>query len=72
MTMVMMKEHYHTFQEGDRTAEVWKTMKGEWATRHYDKQGGKASVWIEDRVHTGHNEIWAENAAENWVLRVGE
>jgi len=68
--IVMMKQHYHTFQEGDRTAEVWKTTKGEWATRHYDKHGGKASVWVEDIVHKGHSEVWAENAAENWVMRI--
>ena len=55
--VVLMKEHYHTFQHGDRTAEVWKTMNGEWATRYYDKHGGKASVWVEDVVHKGHSEI---------------
>jgi len=69
--MVMMKEHYHTYQNGDRTAEVWKTINGHWATRHYDKKGGKASIWVEDRIHKGHNERWAEDAAENWVLGVG-
>ena len=68
--VVLMKEHYHTFQHGDRTAEVWKTMNGEWATRYYDKHGGTASVWVEDVVHKGHSEIWAENAAENWVMRI--
>ena len=68
--VVLMKEHYHTFQHGDRTAEVWKTMNGEWATRYYDKHGGTASIWVEDVVHKGHNEIWAENAAENWVMRI--
>ena len=45
-------------------------MKGQWATRLYDKQGGKASVWIKDVVHEGKSERWAEDAAENWVLRV--
>ena len=49
--MVLMKEHYHTFQHGDRTAEVWKTINGHWATRHYVIKGGKASVCIEDRDH---------------------
>jgi len=68
--VVLMKEHYHTFQHGDRTAEVWKTMNGEWATRYYDKHGGTASVWVEDVVHKGHSEIWAENAAENWVMGI--
>jgi len=68
--IVLMKEHYHTYAEGDRTAEVWRTMKGQWATRHYDKQGGKASLWIKDVVHEGKSERWAEDAAENWVLRV--
>ena len=68
--VVLMKEHYHTFQHGDRTAEVWKTINGEWATRYYDKHGGTASVWVEDIVHKGHNELWAENAAENWVMGI--
>ena len=68
--IVLMKEHYHTFQHEDRTAEVWKTIKGEWATRYYDKKGGKASVLVEDVIHTGKSEIWAENAAENWVFGI--
>jgi hypothetical protein len=25
-------------------------------------------MWIKDIVHYGHNELWAENAAENWSL----
>jgi hypothetical protein len=68
--IVLMKEHYHTFQHEDRTAEVWKTIKGEWATRYYDKKGGKASVWVKDVIHTGNSELWAENAAENWVFGI--
>ncbi len=68
--IVLMKEHYHTFQHEDRTAEVWKTIKGEWATRYYDKKGGKASVWVKDVIHTGKSELWAENAAENWVFGI--
>jgi hypothetical protein len=68
--MVLMKEHYHTYQHEDRTAEVWKTINGHWATRYYDKRGGKASVWVEDVVHKGKSERWAEDAAENWVFKV--
>ena len=67
--MVLMKQHYHTFQHETRTAEVWKTQKGEWATRHYENSGS-GSVWQKDIIHKGKSEAWAEDAAENWVMGV--
>ena len=69
--VVMMKKHYHTFQHESRTAEVWKTLSGHWATRHY-KNNGAGSVWEKDIIHKGKSEQWAEDAAENWVLGVME
>ena len=68
---IMMAEHLHTYQDGNRTCEVYKALGGGFATRHYTKiEGG--NVWQKDILHTGKSEIWAENAAENWVLGVME
>jgi hypothetical protein len=67
--MKVLTEQYHTFQSDARICEVWKTPEDEWATRHYIKDRGR--VWIKDIVHKGHSELWAESAAENWVLEVG-
>ena len=67
--MVMLSKHYHTFHNDGKTAEVWKTQNGQWATRHYENKGD-GSVWIKDVVHTGKSESWAEDAAENWVFGI--
>ena len=68
---VMMGAHLHTYQHEDRTCEVYKALSGGFATRHYKKIDG-GSVWQKDIVHIGKSEIWAENAAENWVFGIGE
>ena len=57
---------YHDFCGDTRRAEVWKNNKGQWCTRHFNEAG-----WAFDMVHEGKNELWAENAAENYVLRIG-
>jgi len=68
---IMMAKHLHTYQEGNRTCEVYVAMGGGYATRHYKKiEGG--NVWQKDTLHKGKSEVWAENAAENWVMKVGE
>ena len=66
--MKLLTEQYHTYQNENRICEVWKTEEGDWATRHYKKDGGR--VWLKDVVHRGHSERWAEDAAENWVLEI--
>jgi hypothetical protein len=49
--------------------EVWKDLDGTWVTRQYTiTQSG--NVWDKDVIHAGHSEQWAEDAAENWVLRI--
>ena len=68
---IMMALHLHTFQNGNRTCEVYKALGGGFATRHYKKiEGG--NVWQKDILHKGKSELWAENAAENWVFGIGE
>jgi len=67
--MITLTEQYHTYQSDDRLCEVWKTPKGDWATRHFIKDSG--NVWVKDVVHSEHNEFWAESVAENWVMKVG-
>ena len=68
---IMMADHLHTYQDGNRTCEVYLAVSGGYATRHYKKiEGG--SVWQKDVLHKGKSEVWAENAAENWVMKLGE
>ena len=57
---------HHEFWGDTLRAEVWKNDKGDWCTRHFDHFG-----WAFDMVHEGKSERWAEDAAENYVLRVG-
>jgi|TARA_B110000977_G_scaffold40698_1_gene54745 hypothetical protein len=57
----MEKELYHTFSEGERKAEVFKTVKG-FEVELYEKDD-----WSATRKVHGHSETYAENTAENWV-----
>lgn len=65
----VLDELYHTYSHKDRMCEVWKDLDGTWVTRQYTiTQSG--NVWDKDVIHAGHSEQWAEDAAENWVLRI--
>ena len=60
---------HHEYRNEDRLCEVWTNPEGTWITRHYQLHS-LGRVWKKDVVHSGHNEIWTENAAENWVLGI--
>tara|TARA_X000001382_G_scaffold128683_1_gene118963 strand:- start:414 stop:626 length:213 start_codon:yes stop_codon:yes gene_type:complete len=60
---------FHEYKNDDRVCEVWKDLEGTWITRHY-RLNEMGRVWVKDVCHTGHNEHWVEDAAENWVLGV--
>ena len=62
--MIEFDDMYHTFIDGNRKCEVGK-LDGVWGIRMWENQ-----VWQEDRLIPGHSELYAENAAENYVLRV--
>ena len=65
----VLDEKFHDFMHENRVCEVWKDLDGTWITRHYElSKVGR--VWVKDVCHAGHNELWAENAAENWVLGI--
>lgn len=61
--MQMLDIFLHEYKHENRSAEVWLYENGVFVTRHFNDK-----MWIKDVVHYGHNELWAENAAENWVL----
>tara|TARA_Y100001963_G_C6634988_1_gene378132 strand:+ start:158 stop:403 length:246 start_codon:yes stop_codon:yes gene_type:complete len=65
--MIMFNEHYSTFVEQEKRAEVWKDEKGNWGCRFWEYQ-----VWKGDRLFEGYSEQYAEDAAENYVLGILE
>ncbi len=58
------RELYHTYENGDRYAEVFKTDKGFEVDLHEQDE------WLTTRKCNGHSEIYAENLGENWVLGI--
>lgn len=60
----MERELFHTFSQGERKAEVFKTSKGFEVDLH------EVDDWYATRKVHGHSETYAENTAENWVLGV--
>ena len=69
MALKVLNKLWHTYKHENRRCEVWTDQKGEWVTRHFENKDC-FNLWIKDVTHTGHNEIWAENAAENWVMGI--
>ena len=65
----ILDQKFHDFMHNNRVCEVWKDLDGTWVTRHYELND-MGRVWVKDISHTGHNEHWAEDAAENWVLGI--
>ena len=55
----------HDYMHEGRKCQVWLDEDGVFVTRHFE---GK--MWVKDITHYGHNEHWAEDAAENWVMRI--
>jgi len=55
-----------TFWDGDRKAETYK-IKDTWYVGMFI-----AEELVEFRSMRGHNENYAENCAENFVMRIGE
>tara|TARA_B100001057_G_scaffold498507_1_gene605713 strand:+ start:1460 stop:1687 length:228 start_codon:yes stop_codon:yes gene_type:complete len=60
-----MVDNYSTYVNGDRRADVVRDMtpkKGKWGCRYTVKEQLIGIEW-----YTGHSEMYAENAAENFV-----
>ena len=62
--MIQYDELLHEYSNEDRKCEVW-VKDGVFGIRKFLN-----NVWQEDKLIKDHNEMYAENAAENWVLRV--
>jgi len=58
-----MKEQYHTFENENRKAEVFKETNRKWLIECYEDG-------TETHTYTVTNEILAELYADNWVLKV--
>jgi len=54
----------HTYQRGERKSKVWKDLEGFYVEFYI---GGKL---VEKRALYEHSEVYAENAAENFVDEV--
>jgi hypothetical protein len=69
MTMQVFHTFLSEYKHEDRRCEVWLDENKVFCTRHYKQESG-FEVWQKDVKHYGHNEMWAEDAAENWVFKV--
>ena len=58
-----MKEQYHTFQNENRKAEVFKEANRKWLIECYENEA-------ETHTYTVTTEPLAELYADNWVLKV--
>jgi hypothetical protein len=58
-----MKEQYHTFQNENRKAEVFKEASRKWLIECYENE-------TETHTCTVATELLAELYADNWVLKV--
>ncbi len=56
----------HSFTNENKKAEVG-VKNGSYGIRMW-----KDNVWQKDELYKGHSEIYAENAAENYVLGIKE
>ena len=55
---------YSTYVDGDRRADVIK-LDNHWGCRLWEE-----GELVKTEFYKGHSEMYAENAAENWVLGI--
>ena len=55
---------YSTYVDGDRRADVIK-LEGRWGCRLWEE-----GELVKTEFYKGHSEMYAENAAENWVVGI--
>ena len=63
--MQMLDTLLHEYRSDNRHCEVWLDENKVFVTRHFENK-----LWIKDVVHYGHSELWAEDAADNWVMEI--
>ena len=61
----MFAQELHTYVNGEKRAEVWRTQDGQFGCRFW-----KNNVHQTDEIYEGHNEEYAETAAENYVFGI--
>tara|TARA_B100001939_G_scaffold186731_1_gene160820 strand:- start:1575 stop:1775 length:201 start_codon:yes stop_codon:yes gene_type:complete len=62
--MINFIKELSTFQQGNKEAKVYQAEYG-FGCRFFEDK-----LWIKDEVYTEKSEIYAENAAENYVLGI--
>ena len=72
--MSIKKEEYHQYSRGGRSVVVFKYLDdNSWGCEYYENQlvnGEHTKVLIAEERHTGHNEHWAEDCADNYVFGI--
>lgn len=63
--MKVFNDLYHTFHHEGKKAEVWKDEHGNWGCRYWE-----GNIWKFDEIYKGHSEVYAESAAENYVMGI--
>jgi hypothetical protein len=63
--MEMFENKLHDYWNDNRKAQVYLTEDGGYGCRYYQD-----NIWQRDVVFDGKSELFAENAAENYVMRV--
>ena len=63
-SMIQFDEMHHEFRHENRKAEVG-LKDGVWGIRMWEDM-----IWKSDEMIPGHSELYAENAAENYVLGI--
>ncbi len=61
----MFAQELHTYVNGEKRAEVWRTQDGRFGCRFW-----KNNVHQTDEIYEGHSEEYAEDAAENYVFGI--
>ena len=64
--IIEFDEILHSYMNENKKAEVG-IRNGTFGIRMW-----KNNVWLKDELYKGHSEIYAENAAENYVLGIKE
>jgi|TARA_R110000851_G_scaffold25766_2_gene73879 hypothetical protein len=64
--ITVLSQYMQEHTEGRARVEVFKTNDGEHGCRFY----GPSGAFLKDEIYIGKAEVYAENAAENYVLGI--
>jgi hypothetical protein len=64
--ITVLSQYMQEHSEGRARAEVFRTNDGVYGARFY----GPSGAFLKDELYAGHSEMYAENAAENYVMGI--